>query len=358
MVDCGTPQQRAARPVTVAEMRELRRRRPVRQRARWARRSRRSAGSSSSAGHPASSPASPTSCAVEGSRHDRRAPTERQSPQTVRPPSDDVTDQRGTHRCRSHRGPQGSDQARVRRQRAGRAHRRRRAWRPTASSPSSARPRATAGSTTTPASSPTARSARCSSTKGSRTAEQVKEVPIVWSGGTDGVISPHATIFATVPADAGRADRRAAAHRRLRDERAAAARGHRPGRRWSTKVADAVKVAMERAGITDPADVHYVQTKTPLLTIHTIRDAKSRGKTVWTEETHESMDLSNGCTALGVAVGARRDRHADRRRRHAQPRRCTRRSPRAPRASSSTRPRSSSSATPAASAAATGSATR
>src|SRR3569833_2136597 len=69
-----------------------------------------------------------------------------------------------------------------------------------------------------------------------------------------------------------------------------------------TKVADAVKVAMERAGITDPADVHYVQTKTPLLTIHTIRDAKERGQTVWTEHTHESMDLSNGCTALGIAV--------------------------------------------------------
>ena len=45
-----------------------------------------------------------------------------------------------------------------------------------------------------------------------------------------------------------------------------------------TKVADAVQVAMERAGITDAADVHYVQTKTPLLTIHTIRDAKSRGQ--------------------------------------------------------------------------------
>ena len=32
-------------------------------------------------------------------------------------------------------------------------------------------------------------------------AEAVKQVPIVWSGGTDGVISPHATIFATVPPD-------------------------------------------------------------------------------------------------------------------------------------------------------------
>ena len=30
---------------------------------------------------------------------------------------------------------------------------------------------------------------------------RVKDIPIVWSGGTDGVISPHATIFATVPAD-------------------------------------------------------------------------------------------------------------------------------------------------------------
>jgi len=68
------------------------------------------------------------------------------------------------------------------------------------------------------------------------------------------------------------------------------------------KVAAAVRVAMDRAGITDPGDVHYVQTKTPLLTIHTIRDAKSRGKSVWTEHTHESMDLSNGTTALGIAL--------------------------------------------------------
>ena len=37
--------------------------------------------------------------------------------------------------------------------------------------------------------------------KGSRGAAAVAEVPIVWSGGTDGVISPHATIFATVPSE-------------------------------------------------------------------------------------------------------------------------------------------------------------
>ncbi|HET7534260.1 MAG TPA: ring-opening amidohydrolase [Nocardioidaceae bacterium] len=137
--------------------------------------------------------------------------------------------------------------------------------------------------------------------KGSRSAQEVKQIPIVWSGGTDGVISPHATVFATVPADQAPATDEprltvgfAMSEQLLPEE---------IGRvEMVEKVAAAVKEAMGRAGITDPADVHYVQTKTPLLTIHTIRDAKSRGKTVWTEHTHESMDLSNGCTALGIAV--------------------------------------------------------
>ncbi len=132
-------------------------------------------------------------------------------------------------------------------------------------------------------------------------AEQVKQIPIVWSGGTDGVISPHATIFATVPAqDVVHTDEPrltvgfAMSEQLLPEEIGRVA--------MVSKVAAAVQVAMEKAGITDVADVHYVQTKTPLLTVHTIRDAKSRGKTVWTEHTHESMDLSNGCTALGIAV--------------------------------------------------------
>ena len=155
-----------------------------------------------------------------------------------------------------------------------------------------------------------------------------------------------------------RADRRAAADRRLRDERAAAARGHRPARRWSSKVAAAVKVAMERAGITDPADVHYVQTKTPLLTIDTIRDAKSpRPRRV--DRGHPRVDgplqRLHGARRRGRP---RRDRHAHRRGRACTTARCTPRSPRARRASSSTGPRSSWSATRRGSAAATASATR
>jgi cyanuric acid amidohydrolase len=138
-------------------------------------------------------------------------------------------------------------------------------------------------------------------TSGTRSAEEIKQIPIVWSGGTDGVLSPHATIFATVPAD--RAEPTDEPRLTVGFAMSEVLLPEEIGRTaMVTKVADAVKVAMERAGITDVADVHYVQTKTPLLTIHTIRDAKNRGKTVWTEHTHESMDLSNGCTALGVAV--------------------------------------------------------
>jgi len=140
--------------------------------------------------------------------------------------------------------------------------------------------------------------------EGTRSAEQVRAVPIVWSGGTDGIISPHATIFATVdPATLAEAERtdepRLTVGYAISEVLLPEEIGRTPMIR---KVAAAVTEAMAQAGITDVADVHYVQTKTPLLTIHTIRDAKSRGESVWTEHTHESMDLSNGCTALGVAV--------------------------------------------------------
>jgi cyanuric acid amidohydrolase len=137
--------------------------------------------------------------------------------------------------------------------------------------------------------------------RGSRSPDEVKQIPIVWSGGTDGVLSPHATIFATAPADSvpvtdePRLTVGFAMSERLLPEEI----GRRP---MVEKVAAGVKEAMARAGITSADDVHYVQTKTPLLTIHTIRDAKSRGQAVWTEHTHESMDLSNGTTALGIGV--------------------------------------------------------
>ncbi|MDQ6850447.1 MAG: ring-opening amidohydrolase [Actinomycetota bacterium] len=136
---------------------------------------------------------------------------------------------------------------------------------------------------------------------GTRSADEVKQVPIVWSGGTDGIISPHATIFATLPAD--RASQTDEPRLTVGFAMSEVLLPEDIGRTaMITKVAAAVREAMQRAGIDDVADVHYVQTKTPLLTIDTIRDAKSRGNDVFTEDTLASMDVSNGGTALGIAV--------------------------------------------------------
>ncbi|MBN9608504.1 MAG: barbiturase [Actinobacteria bacterium 69-20] len=137
--------------------------------------------------------------------------------------------------------------------------------------------------------------------KGTRSAAEVKQIPIVWSGGTDGIISPHATIFATVPGDkVEKTDEPRVSVGFAMSEQILPEDIGRVA--MIEKVAAGVKVAMKRAGITDVADVHYVQTKTPLLTIDSINDAHSRGKTVWTTDTLKSMELSNGTAGLGIAV--------------------------------------------------------
>jgi barbiturase len=137
--------------------------------------------------------------------------------------------------------------------------------------------------------------------RGTRTAEQVRQVPIVWSGGTDGILSPHATIFATLPEDAVQPtdEPRLTVGYAMSEQILPEDIGRLT---MVEKVAEGVRRAMAEAGITDPADVHYVQTKTPLLTVETIRDARSRGQETYYDEPHGSMDLSNGTTALGIAL--------------------------------------------------------
>lgn len=133
---------------------------------------------------------------------------------------------------------------------------------------------------------------------GHRTEKEVGQIPMVWSGGCDGVITPHATVFAcnerTGPAAKSRLAIGTAMSAVLMPEDIG-----RPA--MVQKVADGVKAAMRDAGIDDPADVHYVQTKTPLLTIDSVQDAEARGHTVACE-VHNSMGVSNGTTGLGIAV--------------------------------------------------------
>src|SRR4051812_8276450 len=92
--------------------------------------------------------------------------------------------------------------------------------------------------------------------KGSRSADEVKEIPIVWSGGTDGVISPHATVFATLPADQAvpTDEPRLSVGFAMSEVLLPEDIGRTA---MITKVAAAVKEAMARAGIEDAADVHY-----------------------------------------------------------------------------------------------------
>ncbi len=133
---------------------------------------------------------------------------------------------------------------------------------------------------------------------GTRSAAQVKQIPMVWSGGCDGVITPHATVFArndeTGPMSESRLVMGTALSPKILPEDIG-----RPA--MVEKVAEGVRLAMKDAGITDPKDVHYVQTKTPLLTIDTIQDAHARGHDVFCE-VHDSMGVSNGTTGLGIAV--------------------------------------------------------
>jgi ring-opening amidohydrolase-like protein len=134
---------------------------------------------------------------------------------------------------------------------------------------------------------------------GRRSEADIAKIPMVWSGGCDGVITPHATVFARNAAIGPGSKSRIAIGTAMSAELSPEDIG-RPA--MVEKVAAAVKVAMRDAGISDPADVHYVQTKTPLLTIDSVRDAESRGHHVACE-VHDSMGVSNGTTALGIAVG-------------------------------------------------------
>lgn len=133
-------------------------------------------------------------------------------------------------------------------------------------------------------------------------AEIDERVAFVMSGGCEGIISPHATVFTRRKVDAApvRGQKRlsvSVANTRalLPEEVGAMAQVE--------LIAQAVREALAAADLDSLDDVHYVQVKCPLLTSERINEAKARGKTVATEDTARSMGLANGASALGVALG-------------------------------------------------------
>ncbi|HMK81015.1 MAG TPA: ring-opening amidohydrolase [Xanthobacteraceae bacterium] len=128
-----------------------------------------------------------------------------------------------------------------------------------------------------------------------------RDVCLVMSGGTEGAMAPHWVVLERTEGSG----EHAASGRALAIGRAhtTALRPEQIGRPAQVDlVAAGVRAAMANAEISDPADVHFVQIKCPLLTAQRIKDAQARRESVATRETLKSMGLSRAASALGVAV--------------------------------------------------------
>ena len=128
------------------------------------------------------------------------------------------------------------------------------------------------------------------------------QIALIMSGGTEGVMCPHFSVFTRSERGGGGGS----------GKRLAIASGHtadfRPeemGRMAQVRAtADLVRELMAEAQIESAADLHFVQVKCPLLTGERMADAASRGESVCTEDTYKSMGYSRGASALGVALAA------------------------------------------------------
>jgi cyanuric acid amidohydrolase len=128
--------------------------------------------------------------------------------------------------------------------------------------------------------------------------EEAARICLVMSGGTEGAMAPHWVVFERGTGDGAKGPS------------LAIGRAHTPALPFEhlgrlaqvDQVVAGVRAAMADAGITDPADVHFVQVKCPLLVAQRVADADKRGAVVATRDTLKSMGLSRAASALGAAV--------------------------------------------------------
>ncbi len=134
---------------------------------------------------------------------------------------------------------------------------------------------------------------------GCTAAEVGARIALVMSGGTEGGLSPHFLVLARRDGPAVPEGKALAIGTAFTQE----FRAEEIGRMAQVEAtAAAVGRAMAEAGLTDPADVHLVQVKCPLLTSARIAEAAARGHGVATHDTYASMGLSRGASALGIAL--------------------------------------------------------
>jgi cyanuric acid amidohydrolase len=130
------------------------------------------------------------------------------------------------------------------------------------------------------------------------------KIAFVMSGGTEGVLSPHLTVFARSVA-AVESPSSLVGSKRF-SIGIAHTRNFLPeeiGRKTQIEAtAKAVHLAMQDADIDDAHDVHFVQIKCPLLTSERVEAALHRGHSVVSTSGYSSMAYSRGASALGVAM--------------------------------------------------------
>ena len=133
--------------------------------------------------------------------------------------------------------------------------------------------------------------------------EKVSQIAFVWSGGTEGVLSPHATFFTRDDSplyddnsdEGGSLAISVQVTPVLEPEDVGTAK-------MVEIVANAVREAMLDAGVENVDDVHYVQVKGPLLTPAGITAAQQRGSALVTTDPNLSKGYARGAMALGVAL--------------------------------------------------------
>jgi cyanuric acid amidohydrolase len=124
-------------------------------------------------------------------------------------------------------------------------------------------------------------------------------VCIVMSGGTEGGLSPHITVFESRQVDAAPEPGALAIGRARTPDMPFE---HLGRIEQVDLVAASVRAAMQDAGITDPAAVHFAQIKCPLLTLERVAKVEGRGLGTATRDPLKSMSLSRAASSLGTAV--------------------------------------------------------
>ncbi|MET0962863.1 MAG: ring-opening amidohydrolase, partial [Noviherbaspirillum sp.] len=128
--------------------------------------------------------------------------------------------------------------------------------------------------------------------------ELAARIPCILSGGTEGVLSPHYVVFCRAEDEAAVEGGALAIGLAFSAPTATEDIGRAVHAR---QVAGAVRAAMRDAGIDHAGDVHFVQIKTPCITVARAEAARAGGRGPVSGDPHRAMGYARAAGARGVA---------------------------------------------------------